>query len=62
VQRTFKSHTTDLEASLSDELVQFSGFLNTAFVKKSLDVTKRLADVTKRLAVPANSSAQAMIT
>jgi hypothetical protein len=55
VQRTFKSHTTDLEASLSDELVQFSGFLNTAFVKKSLDATTRLA-------VPANSSAQAMIT
>jgi hypothetical protein len=32
-----KSYPTDLEASLSDELVQFSGFLNTEFAKKSLD-------------------------
>ena len=45
---------TDLEASLSDELVQFSGFLNTEFAKKSLDATTSSA-------VPANSSAQAMI-
>jgi hypothetical protein len=32
-------YRTDLEASLSDELVQFSGFLRTNFVMKSLDVT-----------------------
>ena len=49
-----KSYPTDLEASLSDELVQFSGFLNTEFAKKSLDAITPSA-------VPENSSAQAMI-
>jgi hypothetical protein len=34
-----EAYPTDLEASLSDELVQFSGFLRTNFVMKSLDVT-----------------------
>ncbi len=34
-----EAYPTDLEASLSDELVQFSGFLRTDFAMKSLDVT-----------------------
>ena len=34
-----EAYPTDLEASLSDELVQFSGFLCTDFTMKSLDVT-----------------------
>ena len=33
------AYPTDLEANLLDELLQFSSFLNTEFVKKSLDVT-----------------------
>ena len=32
-----EAYPTDLEASLSDELVQFSGFLRTDFAMKSLD-------------------------
>ena len=34
-----EEYPTDLEASLSDELVQFSSFLRTDFAMKSLDVT-----------------------
>ncbi len=34
-----EAYPTDLEASLSEELVQFSGFLRTDFAMKSLDVT-----------------------
>ena len=33
-----EAYPNDLEASLSDELLQFSAFLNTEFVKKSLEV------------------------
>ena len=33
------AYPTDLEASLPDELLQFSSFLNTEFVKKSLEAT-----------------------
>ena len=39
------AYPTDLEATLPDELLQFSSFLNTEFVKKSLE------------AIPATSSA-----
>ncbi len=34
-----ESFPTDLEDSLCDELLQFSGFLNTEFAKKGLDAT-----------------------
>ena len=34
-----ESFPTDLEDSLCDELLQFSGFLNTEFAKKALDAT-----------------------
>ena len=34
-----KAYPTDLEDSLSDELVHFSSFLNTEFVKKALSAT-----------------------
>ena len=34
-----ESFPTDLEDSLCDELLQFSGFLNTEFAKKTLDAT-----------------------
>ncbi len=34
-----ESLPTDLEDSLFDELLQFSGFLNTEFAKKALDAT-----------------------
>ena len=39
------AYPTDFEATLPDELLQFSSFLNTEFVKKSLE------------AIPATSSA-----
>ena len=36
-ERLRQAYPTDLEASLSDELLQFSAFLKTDFAKRSLD-------------------------
>ena len=36
-ERRRQAYPTDLEASLSDELLQFSAFLKTEFAKRSLD-------------------------
>ena len=36
-ERLSEAYPTDLEASLSDELLQFSAFLKTDFVERSLD-------------------------
>ena len=38
-ERLSEAYPTDLEASLSDELLQFSAFLKTDFVERSLDAT-----------------------
>ena len=49
-----EEYPTDLEASLSDELVQFSSFLRTDFAMKSLDVTT--ASATSSQAINGTSS------
>ena len=36
-ERLCQAYATELEASLSDELLQFSAFLKTDFAKRSLD-------------------------
>ena len=38
-KRLQEAYSNDIEASLSEELLQFSAFLNTDFVKKTLEVT-----------------------
>ena len=38
-KRLQEAYSNDIEASLSEELLQFSAFLNTDFVKKKLEVT-----------------------
>ncbi|XP_046862046.1 zinc finger MYM-type protein 1-like [Xenia sp. Carnegie-2017] len=42
-QRLQKAFSTDLEVNLGDELLQFSSFLNTEFVKRALDASHAAA-------------------
>ena len=57
-----EAYPTDLEASLSDELLQFSGFLNTDFVQKSLEVTTASVPATSSAPSTIDSDDEAIIT
>ena len=57
-----EAYPTDLEVSLSDELLQFSGFLNTDFVKKSLEVTTASVPATSSVPSTIDSDDEAVIT
>ena len=57
-ERLRQAYLTDLEASLSDELLQFSAFLKTDFAKRSLDAaTSPVAPA----ALPAPSVAETIL-
>ena len=57
-----EAYPTDLEASLSDGLLQFSGFLNTDVVKKSLEVTTASVPATSSVPSRIDSDDEAIIT